>query len=86
MELVILDAATLGEDLDLSLFDTYGNVTVYPLSSPEEIGERVKDASVLLINKVRITEDVLAAARFLLSDEASFITGQCLGVDGGFAV
>ena len=65
MELVILDAATLGEDLDLSLFDAYGNVTVYPLSSPEEIGARVKDASVLLINKVRITEDVLAAAPHL---------------------
>ncbi len=30
--------------------------------------------------------DVLAAARFFLSDEAGFITGQCLGVDGGFAV
>ena len=62
MELVILDAATLGEDLDLSLFDTYGNVTVYPLSSPEEIKERVGKASVILINKVRITEEVLAAA------------------------
>lgn len=31
-------------------------------------------------------EDVLAAARFFLSDAAGFITGQCLGVDGGFAV
>lgn len=30
--------------------------------------------------------DVLAAVRFFLSDEAGFITGQCLGVDGGFAV
>ncbi len=48
MELVILDAATLGEDLDLSLFDVYGNVTVYPLSSPEEIKERVGKASVIL--------------------------------------
>ena len=65
MELVILDAATLGEDLDLSLFDAYGHVTVYPVSSPEEIGERVQNANVLLINKVRITEEVLAAAPFL---------------------
>lgn len=30
--------------------------------------------------------DVLAAVRFLISDEAGFITGQCLGVDGGFAI
>ena len=31
-------------------------------------------------------EDVAAALCFLASDEAGFITGQVLGVDGGFAV
>ncbi len=31
-------------------------------------------------------EDVAAAVTFLASDEASFITGQILGVDGGFAI
>ena len=30
--------------------------------------------------------DVLNAVRFFLSDASDFITGQCLGVDGGFAV
>lgn len=30
--------------------------------------------------------DVAAAVLFFCSDAASFITGQCLGVDGGFAV
>lgn len=30
--------------------------------------------------------DVLAAVAFFLSREAGFITGQCLGVDGGFAI
>jgi 3-oxoacyl-[acyl-carrier protein] reductase len=30
--------------------------------------------------------DVAAAVCFFCSDAASFITGQCLGVDGGFAV
>ena len=28
-------------------------------------------------------EDIGAIVAFLLSDEASWITGQCLGVDGG---
>lgn len=31
-------------------------------------------------------EEVAAAVRFFASDEAAFITGQMLGVDGGFAV
>ena len=31
-------------------------------------------------------EDVAELALFLASDSASFITGQCIGVDGGFAI
>jgi NAD(P)-dependent dehydrogenase (short-subunit alcohol dehydrogenase family) len=30
--------------------------------------------------------DIAKAAAFLASDEAQYITGQCLAVDGGFSI
>ncbi len=36
--------------------------------------------------RIGSVEEVAAAVCFFASKEASFITGQCLGVDGGFAV
>ena len=38
------------------------------------------------LGRIGTPADVAAAIWFLASDGASFITGQCLGVDGGFAV
>lgn len=36
--------------------------------------------------RIGTPRDVAAAIAFLASEDASFITGQCLGVDGGFAI
>jgi NAD(P)-dependent dehydrogenase (short-subunit alcohol dehydrogenase family) len=38
------------------------------------------------ISRVGTVDDVAAAVRFLCGPEASWITGQCLGVDGGHAL
>ncbi|MBR1625473.1 MAG: SDR family oxidoreductase, partial [Clostridia bacterium] len=38
----------------------------------------------LSLCRVGTPEEVAASAYFLCSDDASYITGQVLGVDGGF--
>jgi NAD(P)-dependent dehydrogenase (short-subunit alcohol dehydrogenase family) len=38
------------------------------------------------INRAQVPEDVCGAVAFLLSEEAGFITGQFLAVNGGFAM
>ena len=50
----------------------------------EETMEALKEETPLM--RIGMPEDVAKAVRFLLSDDASFITGQVLGVNGGFGM
>ena len=65
MKLVFLEAKTLGADIDLSAFEQLGEVVVYPLSTIEETKERVKDADIVIANKVPMNKETLAAAEQL---------------------
>jgi 3-oxoacyl-[acyl-carrier protein] reductase len=38
------------------------------------------------LGRIGDPNEIASLAAFLASDEASFITGQCIGIDGGFAV
>lgn len=61
MKITFLDAATVGET-SLSPIAACGDLTAWPTSSPEEAKERVKDCEVLVVNKVKVTEDLLGVA------------------------
>lgn len=65
MKIVFLDAKTIGDDIDLSGFDSLGEVTKYNFTTPEEAPERVKDADVLIINKVPINKNTVGTAKNL---------------------
>lgn len=59
MKIIILDAKTLGSDLDLSPLDSFGEVITYPTTSPEETLERIQIADIVITNKVVITANMM---------------------------
>lgn len=64
MKIVFLDAATVG-NTSLTEISELGELVCYETSTPEQVLERVTDCDIVITNKVRITEDVLQAARNL---------------------
>ena len=61
MRIVFLDASTLGA-ASLEPISALGELVCYPYSSPQEALERVKEAEVLIINKVKVTAELMDAA------------------------
>ena len=67
MNIVVLDAATLGGDLDLRPLEEIGTVYAYPGTPVEEIPARIADADVIISNKLKLNRENLAdAARLKL--------------------
>lgn len=65
MKIVFLDAKTIGDDIDLSGYDALGEVVKYDFSSPEEVPDRVRDADVLILNKVPVNQQTIGTAEHL---------------------
>lgn len=59
MTIAMLDTATLNDDVDLSIFDEFGTVHRYALTSAEEVAERSEGCDVLILNKVKINRETL---------------------------
>ncbi len=62
MKIVMLDAGTLGADLSLSSVTSLGEVTVYTSTRPNQVVERLADAEVAVLNKIKMTREVLQNA------------------------
>lgn len=65
LKICILDAKTLGEDIDLSVLNRFGQVEVYKTTKPEEVIERISDVDVIVTNKVVLKEENLQHAKEL---------------------
>ena len=56
MNIVILDAKTLGSDIDLGVLDRFGKVIRYETTDPSETYERIRNATIVITNKVVISK------------------------------
>lgn len=65
MKIVLLDAGTIGSDIDFSSIEQLGECVKYHNTLPSQVPERIKDADVVIINKVLLNESVLKYARNL---------------------
>ncbi|MDD3745338.1 MAG: hydroxyacid dehydrogenase, partial [Anaerostipes sp.] len=62
LNIVFMEAQSLGEDVDLSVFSKLGNVTIYETDHPEKNKDRIKDADILVMNKILMNEELLKYA------------------------
>ncbi len=62
MKIVLLDALTLGDDLDMSSLVDFGDVVVHRVTQPEETLSRLQEADIIITNKVVITAEMMDAS------------------------
>ena len=60
--IVFLDAATLDEDISLAPLAEKGRLQVYDITHPEEVSERIAQADVVIVNKVRLFQPQIDVA------------------------
>ena len=65
MKAVILDSATLGDDIDLSPICRVATVREYRATLPTEVEDRIADAEVIIVNKIKLGEFNLENAKKL---------------------
>ena len=65
MKIAILDRSTLGYDTPLDKIEELGEVLSYDTTTQSEIYERTRDVEVIIVNKIKITRDIIKNAERL---------------------
>ena len=62
MKIVLTDAKTVTNgDLDLSVFQQFGDVVCYDTTAYEETAQRLRDADIVILNKTILDQSILCA-------------------------
>ncbi len=62
MNITVLDMDTIGADLDPSPLTALGPCLIYPNTTAQELPQRLADAEVVILNKIKLTAEILAGA------------------------
>lgn len=62
MNIVMLDVKTLGDDLRFTQFEHFGTVTVYETTSETQKLQRITEADIIIVNKVKMDAATLSRA------------------------
>ena len=65
MKIVILHAKTIGDDIEFTVFKKLGDVSVYQTTSSLQLKDRIKDADIIIVNKIKLNKDNLTDAKKL---------------------
>ena len=65
MKIAILDASTLGADISFDVFRELGETEIFQKTAPEEVAQRVSEADVVIVNKIKLNESNLSGAKRL---------------------
>lgn len=59
MELVFLDRNSIGDDIDITIFNTFGKMTVYPFTEEKDVASRIAGKDIILTNKAKLNSATL---------------------------
>ena len=65
MDICILDKSSMGIDTPFEPIYKFGRVEIYDSTSPSELEKRIKNAEIIITNKVRIDEAAILSAKKL---------------------
>ena len=58
-KLVVLDGETLGREINIDLLKEFGEVVYYDLTNEEDVKDRIKDANIVITNKVVLNDVII---------------------------
>ncbi len=65
MRILVADADSLGNDIDWSAYEAYGEIIKYGSIRDQDLNDKLQDIDVLIVNKTRVNESTIGKANAL---------------------